>query len=70
LKNTVTDAIIKPNSDSVLFAVMEKGGVPIVPGVTQFVDLTAPSGATAWPLAGFGYLVVRSQEFRQTCANK
>jgi hypothetical protein len=49
---------------------MEKGGTKIVQGTTSLVDLTLPSGATAWPFASYSYLVLRSKAFRQTCAIK
>jgi hypothetical protein len=35
--------ILKPTSDSVLYAVMEKGGTPL-PNGQLLVDLTVPSG--------------------------
>jgi hypothetical protein len=49
---------------------MEKGGIPIVQGVTGILDLTAPASTTAWPIAGFSYLVMRVNAVRLTCANK
>jgi uncharacterized membrane protein len=63
--------IIVPSADSVLFAVMEKGGNSLIAGsATTILDLTIPSGATAWPFTSYSYLAMRSTSYRQTCAIK
>jgi hypothetical protein len=70
LKNPTTGAIITANADSVLFAVMEKGGTPLVQSVLSLLDMTAPTGPSAWPFACWSFLIVRTTTFRQTCAIK
>jgi hypothetical protein len=66
--------VISPTADSVLFAVMEKGNTPIISTTTglptTLLDLTAPSGITAWPIVTYAYLILRTSAFRQTCALK
>lgn len=65
-----TGAIIVPNADSVLFAVMEKGGVPLVQGESYLIDLTLPTGTTAWPMSHFSYVQMRTTAVRLTCSNR
>jgi uncharacterized membrane protein len=62
--------IIVPSADSVLFAVMEKGGNVANAASPTILDMTIPSGATAWPFTSYSYLAMRSTSYRQTCAIK
>jgi hypothetical protein len=61
---------LAPTSDSVLFAVMEKGGVKLDSSTGLSADLTGNYGTSAWPFTGYCYLILRRLAYRETCAIK
>lgn len=69
LQNSLGRTLV-PNSDSVLFAVMERGGIPLNKATGGLADLTGVTGPTAWPFTAYSYLILRTIGFRQACAIK
>jgi hypothetical protein len=63
------NVLLVPSYDSVLFAVMEKGGVPVTSG-QLVVDLTIPEGAYAWPMTSYSWLILRKDVYRYSCSIK